>query len=76
VEIVLVILHSLIALLVILAVLLHSGKDAGLSGLGGIGTGSGAYGGSSAVVEKNLTRVTVVLGVMFFLTTFFLDRTL
>jgi preprotein translocase subunit SecG len=60
----------------IFLVLLHSGKDAGLSGAFGVGGSSGAYGGSSAIVEKNLDRVTVVAAVIFFLTTFFLARTI
>ena len=54
---VLVVAHTLISILVILLILLHSGKDAGLSGAFGVGAASSTYGGSSAVVEKNLTRI-------------------
>jgi len=73
---VIVVVHSLISVLLIFLVLLHSGKDAGLSGAFGVGSTSGSYGGSSAIVEKNLDRVTVVVSVVFFLTTIFLAREL
>ena len=66
----------LLCVLLISLVLMHSGKDAGLSGAFGVGGGSGAYGGSSAIVEKNLTRITVVVAVLFFLTTYLLGRAL
>jgi preprotein translocase subunit SecG len=73
---ILVVVHSLVSVLVVFLVLLHSGKDAGLSGAFGVGSTSGAYGGSTAIVEKNLDRVTVVAAIVFFLTTFFLAREL
>ncbi len=73
---VLVVIHVLLSVLLISLVLMHSGKDAGLSGAFGVGGGSGAYGGSSAIVEKNLTRITVVVAVLFFLTTYLLGRAL
>ncbi len=73
---VVIVLHSLICVVWSSLVLMHSGKDAGLSGAFGVGSTSGSYGGSTAIVEKNLTRVTVVVAVLFFLTTFALDKTL
>ena len=73
---VLVVVHSLISVLLIFLVLLHSGKDAGLSGAFGVGGSSSAYGGSTAIVEKNLDRITVVTAVVFFITTFFLAKAL
>lgn len=72
----LVVVHSIISVVLVFLVLLHSGKDAGLSGAFGVGSTSGAYGGSSAIVEKNLDRITVVAAVFFFVTTFFLARTI
>lgn len=72
----LVVLHSLNAVLLIFLVLLHSGKDAGLSGAFGVGGSSSSYGGSTAIVEKNLDRVTVASAIVFFVTTFFLARQL
>ena len=73
---VLVVVHSLLCVVIVFLVLLHSGKDAGLSGAFGVGATSSAYGGSTAIVERNLTRVTVVAGVLFFLTTYALARVL
>ena len=51
------------SVVLIFLVLLHSGKDAGLSGAFGIG-GGGAFGGGS-LVERNLTRWTVFFGVLW-----------
>lgn len=48
----------------ILLVLLHKGKGSGLSDLFGGGMSS-TYGGSS-VVEKNLDRITIVVGGIWF----------
>lgn len=70
----LVVLHSLVSAVVILFVLLHSGKDAGLSGALGVGAGGGSHGGSSAIVERNLDRLTVVACAAFFITTYLLAR--
>jgi preprotein translocase subunit SecG len=55
-----------ISVILILLVLLHSGKDAGLSGAFGIGTGS--FGGGS-LVERNLDRWTIFFGILFALNT-------
>ncbi len=52
----------------IFLILMHSGKDAGLSGAFGVGTGAGALGGGS-LVERNLNRWTVLFGVLFALNT-------
>jgi preprotein translocase subunit SecG len=49
---------------VILLVLLHSGKDAGLSGAFGVGTGAGPFGGGS-LVERNLDRWTIFFSILF-----------
>lgn len=50
------------------AVLLHSGKDAGMSGAFGVGgSGSGSSGGS--MMERNLNRWTVALAVVFVVNT-------
>ncbi len=47
-----------LSITVMFLVLMHSGKDAGLSGAFGVGTGSGPFGGGS-LVERNLNRWTV-----------------
>ena len=57
-----------IAVIVIFLVLLHSGKDAGLSGAFGIGQGGGGFGGGS-LVERNLDRWTIFFAILFVLNT-------
>ena len=52
----------------ILLVLMHSGKDAGLSGAFGVGTGQGSLGGGS-LVERNLNRWTVAFAIAFAINT-------
>lgn len=52
------------SVLMVLLVLLHKGKGSGLSDLFGGGISS-AYGGSS-VVERNLDRITIVVGGLWF----------
>lgn len=71
-----VVLHSLLCVIVIALVLMHSGKDAGLSGAFGMGGGSSSTGGSTAIVERNLTRATIVAALLFTLTTYILDKRL
>jgi preprotein translocase subunit SecG len=53
------------SLLMILLVLLHKGKGGGLSDLFGGGISSSL--GSSSVVERNLDRITIFTGVLWFL---------
>ena len=60
-------------MVLIFLVLMHSGKDAGLSGAFGVGTGAGPFGGGS-LVERNLNRWTVVFGVLFALNTIILIK--
>jgi preprotein translocase subunit SecG len=54
----------LVSITVIVLVLMHSGKDAGLSGAFGVGTGAGPLGGGS-LVERNLNRWTVFFAIVF-----------
>ena len=56
---------------IIFLVLMHSGKDAGLSGAFGVGSGAGRLGGGS-MVERNLNRYTVLISVLFVLNTILL----
>ena len=60
---VVVVFHVAISLLLIVAVLLHSGRGGGLSDVFGGGMGTMAAG--STAVEKNLNRITVVLATAF-----------
>ena len=57
-------LQIILAVIVIVLILLHSGKDAGLSGAFGVGTGAGPFGGGS-LVERNLNRWTIVFALIF-----------
>ena len=54
----------ILAVVLIVLILMHSGKDAGLSGAFGVGTGAGPLGGGS-LVERNLDRWTVFFGILF-----------
>jgi preprotein translocase subunit SecG len=61
-------LQVVISVVLIFLVLMHSGKDAGLSGAFGVGTGAGPFGGGS-LVERNLNRWTVAFAVAFVINT-------
>jgi preprotein translocase subunit SecG len=58
----------LISFVLIFLVLLHSGKDTGLSGAFGVGSGGGSFGGGS-LVERNLDRWTIFFGILFVVNT-------
>jgi preprotein translocase subunit SecG len=65
------IIQVIVAIVLIFLILLHSGKDAGLSGAFGIGGGGSSIGGGS-MVERNLDRATIFFAVIFALNTFLL----
>jgi preprotein translocase subunit SecG len=65
------VIQVILSVLLIFLVLLHSGKDAGLSGAFGIGGGGSSLGGGS-MVERNLDRATVFFGIIWVLNTFVL----
>lgn len=58
-----VVLHTIVSLGLIFAILLHSGKGAGLSSAFGGGIPSAL--GGTGVIEKNLDRITIVLSIAF-----------
>ena len=64
-------LQVVIAIVLIFLILMHSGKDAGLSGAFGVATGSGPLGGGS-LVERNLNRWTIAFGILFAVNTILL----
>ncbi len=66
------IVQFVIAAVLIFLVLLHSGKDAGMSGAFGVGGGGGNVGGS--LMERNLDRWTVGFAILFVLNTVALLR--
>lgn len=70
---ILLLLQVVLSVAVIFLVLMHSGKDAGLSGAFGVGTGSGPLGGGS-LVERNLNRWTVVFALLWVANTIVLLR--
>jgi preprotein translocase subunit SecG len=67
------ILQVFIAVMLIFLILMHSGKDTGLSGAFGVGTGAGPFGGGS-LVERNLNRWTVGFAIAFAVNTILIIR--
>lgn len=65
------IVQVILSVVLIFLILLHSGKDAGLSGAFGIGGGGSSIGGGS-MVERNLDRATVFCAVLWALNAFVL----
>ena len=62
----------LVVVALISLVLMHSGRDAGMGGMGF----TPASQGGTHIVERNLTRVTIVVAVLFFTNTIILFRLL
>ena len=60
-----------LSVVLIFLVLMHSGKDAGLSGAFGVGSGGSTVGGGS-LVERNLNIWTIVVAIAFTLNTIIL----
>jgi len=58
-------LHVLISATLLALILMHSGRDAGLGGMGF----TPASQGGTHVVERNLTRVTIIVAILFFANT-------
>jgi preprotein translocase subunit SecG len=71
VETILSVVQVIISIVLIFLVLMHSGKDAGLSGAFGVGSGQGSLGGGS-LVERNLNRWTVAFAILFAVNTIIL----
>lgn len=72
-EVLLSVVAVILSVILIFLVLLHSGKDTGLSGAFGIGGGGGSFGGGS-LVERNLTRWTIFFAVLWALNAVILLR--
>ncbi len=60
--------HVLVSFALVALILMHSGRD---SGLGGMGFTPASQGGTH-IVERNLTRLTVVVAFVFFVNTIIL----
>ena len=61
------VLQVFVSVILIFLVLLHSGKDAGMSGAFGVGTAGGSSGGS--LMERNLDRWTIFFAIVFVVNT-------
>lgn len=64
---ILIVVQLLVCVLLIVLVLLHSGKDAGMSSVTGF-----SFAAQASVMERNLTRYTVIAAVVLFINTFIL----
>jgi preprotein translocase subunit SecG len=64
--------HVLLSAALIGLILMHSGRDAGMGGMGF----TPASQGGTHIVERNLTRLTFVIAVLFFANTVLLFRLL
>ena len=69
---VLAVIQVLLSIALCSLILLHSGRDAGLGGMGF----TPASQGGTHIVERNLTRVTIVVALLFFANTIVLFRLL
>jgi preprotein translocase subunit SecG len=66
------VLHVLLSAALVGLILMHSGRDAGMGGMGFTPQSAGG----THIVERNLTRVTLIVAVLFFLNTIVLFRLL
>ncbi|HET7044301.1 MAG TPA: preprotein translocase subunit SecG [Gaiellaceae bacterium] len=66
------VIHVFLSVGLVGLILMHSGRD---TGLGGMGFTPASQGGTH-IVEKNLTRLTVAVSILFFLNTILLFRLL
>jgi len=57
--------HVLVSIALLVLILMHSGRDVGFGGMGF----TPASQGGTHIVERNLTRLTVVVAIIFFLDT-------
>jgi preprotein translocase subunit SecG len=69
---VLVFFHLIVSLALVGLVLMHSGRDTGMAGMGFVPASQGG----THIVEKNLTRLTIAVGTIFFINTVLLYRML
>jgi preprotein translocase subunit SecG len=69
---VLVFFHLVVSLALVGLVLMHSGRDTGMAGMGFVPQSQGG----THIVEKNLTRLTIAVGTVFFINTVLLYRML
>jgi preprotein translocase subunit SecG len=66
------VIHVLLSAALVSLILMHSGRDAGMGGMGF----TPASQGGTHIVERNLTRMTIVVAILFFANTVVLYRLL
>ncbi len=66
------VIHVLLSASLVGLILMHSGRDTGLAGMGFTPQSQGG----THIVERNLTRLTIVVAVLFFANTVVLFRLL
>jgi preprotein translocase subunit SecG len=64
--------HFVVSIALIGLVLMHSGRDTGMAGMGFVPASQGG----THIVERNLTRLTIVVATIFFANTILLFRVL
>jgi preprotein translocase subunit SecG len=69
-KIIVLVIHLIVSTGLIVSVLLHSGKGGGLASV--LGGQSASLFSGTYIVERNLDRITIVLGVIFAITTLLL----
>jgi preprotein translocase subunit SecG len=62
---ILIAIYLIVCFVLIGLILLHSGKDAGMASSTGF-----SFASQASVMEKNLTRYTIITGVLYFVLTF------
>jgi preprotein translocase subunit SecG len=71
---ILIVIHLIVSAILIVFILLHSGRGGGLSDMFGGVAGTSLAG--STVVERNLDRMTVIVALIFMITTILLSMRL
>jgi preprotein translocase subunit SecG len=64
--------HFIVSIALVTLVLMHSGREAGMGGMGFVPTSQGG----THIVERNLTRLTIVVALVFAANTVILFRLL
>lgn len=67
INVILIVIHLIVCVALVGLILLHSGKDAGMASSSGF-----SFASQASVMERNLTRYTIITGILFFITTFLL----
>ena len=55
--------YFVVCIVLVVLILMHSGRDTGMAGMGYVPASQGG----THIVERNLTRLTVVVGTIFFI---------